>query len=484
MPEPLHVVFAASEMVPYMKTGGLADVVGALPKALARLGHRVTVFLPRYGPIGFPPGEFLGSVHVPLDAPPRSAGYYVAEPHPGVRVVFVEHPPFFDRATPYGPEGGGDWDDNRLRFAFFARAVLEFFRSRGERPDVFHAHDWQAGLLPVYLKAFYWDDPTLHRLPSVFTIHNLAYQGNFGFDTLDLLGLPWNLGTSHGLEYHGGVSFMKGGLLFSEKVTTVSPQYAREIQEPRKGYGLDGVLRERARDLVGIVNGVDTDEWDPGRDPALPAAYSADDLGGKAACKSELLRAFGLPEYPDLPLVGITSRLVGQKGFDIVTEAWWDFLQRPVRLVVLGTGEAAIRAGFADMARRAPDRVGVRFSYDPRLAHLIVGGADMFLMPSRDEPCGLSQLYAMRYGTPPIVHAAGGLVDTVEPWDPAAQTGTGFRFDTPDGTGFMWALDQALATWRERDAWRGLQRNGMRRDSSWESSARAYEQVYRWVTGG
>ncbi len=482
MPEQLHVVFAASEMVPYMKTGGLADVVGALPKALARLGHRVTVFLPRYAPIAFPPGAFLGAVHVPLDTPARSAGYYAAEPYPGVRVVFVEHPPFFDRATPYGDDRG-DWPDNRLRFAFFARSVLEFFRSRGERPDVFHAHDWQTGLLPVYLKAFYWDDPTLHRLPTVFTVHNLAYQGHFGLDTLDVLGLPWNLGTSHGLEYHGGVNFMKGGLLFAEKVTTVSPQYAREIQGKEKGYGLDGVLRERARDLVGIVNGVDTDEWDPASDKALPQTYSVDDLAGKAACKSLLLREFGLPEYPDLPLLGVTSRLVGQKGFDIVTEAWWDVLQRPVRLVVLGTGEPSIREGFARMAERAPDRVGVRFAYDPRLAHLIVGGADLFLMPSRDEPCGLSQLYAMRYGTPPIVHAAGGLVDTVEPWDAAARTGTGFRFDTPDGTGLIWALDQALAAWHDKGAWRALQRNGMQRDFSWEASARAYERLYRSLTG-
>jgi starch synthase len=480
MSERLHVAIAASEMVPYMKTGGLADVAGALPKALARLGHRVTVFLPRYGPIAFPPGEFAGSVHVPLDQPPRSAGFYVAQPFPDVRVVFVEHPAFFDRPTPYG-SGDRDWDDNRLRFAFFSRAVLEFFRARGERPDVFHAHDWQTGLLPVYLKAFYWDDPTLHRLPTVFTIHNLAYQGNYAFDTLEALGLPWNLGTSHGLEYHGGVSYMKGGLLFSEKVTTVSPQYAREIQGREKGHGLDGVLRERSRDLVGILNGVDYDDWDPRHDRHLPAHYSLEDMAGKAACKSELLRAFGLPEYPDLPLVGITSRLVPQKGFDLVTTAWYDVLQRPLRLVVLGTGEERIKDGFRQMAQRAPERVGLRFEYDARLAHLIQAGSDLFLMPSRDEPCGLSQMYALRYGSVPIVHSAGGLVDSIEPWNAAARTGTGWRFDTADGTGLMWAIDQALALWREPDSWRRLQSNGMQRDFSWERAARAYEDVYRAV---
>ncbi len=482
MPEPLHVVVAASEMAPYMKAGGLADVVAALPKALSRLGHRVTVFLPRYAPIAFPPGEFLGSVHVPVDSVTRSAGYYAAEPHPGVRLVFVEHPPFFERDKPYGNEQG-DWPDNRLRFAFFARAVLEFFRSRGERPSVLHAHDWQTGLLPVYLKAFYWDDPTLRRLPTVFTIHNLAYQGHFGLDTLDVLGLPWNLGTSHGLEFHGGVNYMKGGLLFSEKLTAVSPQYAREVQGREKGYGLDGALRERSGDLIGILNGVDYDEWDPRHDPHLTARYTPDDLSGKAACKAELLRAFGLPEYPDLPLLGITSRLVHQKGFDLVTGAWHDFLQRPLRLVVLGTGEPAVEDGFRHLAGRAPERVGLRLAYDARLAHLILGGADMFLMPSRDEPCGLSQMYAMRYGSVPIVHSAGGLVDTVEPWNAQTREGTGFRFDTPDGTGLMWAVDQALETWREREAWRRLQRNGMLRDFSWERSARAYEQVYRWACG-
>jgi starch synthase len=482
MPERLHIAFAASEMVPYVKTGGLADVAGALPKALARLGHQVTVFVPRYAGIPFPPGEFAGSVHVPVDAVARSAGFYVTSPHPGVSVVFVEHPPFYDRPTPYG-RGNHDYEDNRLRFAFLARAVLEYFRSRGERPSLFHAHDWQTGLLPVYLKAFYWDDPTLHRLPTVFTIHNLAYQGNFGKDTLDLLGLPWNLGTSQALEFHGGLNYLKGGLLFAEKVTTVSPQYTREIQRAEKGYGLDGVLRERASDLVGILNGVDADEWDPRHDRHLPATYSPEDMSGKAACKAELLRAFGLPEYPDLPLAGITSRLVPQKGFDIVTAAWWDVLQRPLRLVVLGTGDAAVQDGLRDMAARAPERVAARFTYDARLAHLIQGGCDVFLMPSRDEPCGLSQMYAMRYGTVPIVHSAGGLVDTVEPWNAATQAGTGFRFDTPDGTGLMWALDEALRTWRDAPAWRRLQRNGMQRDFSWERSARAYEQVYRSALG-
>jgi starch synthase len=258
MASPLHVAFVTSEAVPFMKTGGLGDVGAALPKALGRLGHRVTVFLPRYAPIAFPPGAFAGSVHVPVDAVHRSAGFYRRELAPNVEIVFVEHPPFFDRPNAYGA-GSRDYEDNRLRFAFLARASIEYFRSRGERPHVFHSHDWQGGLVPVYLKTFYWDDPTLHRMPTVFTIHNLAYQGNFPADTATVLGLPWNIARGDALEFHGGVSYMKAGVLFSELVNTVSPRYASEIQTPEMGYGFDGgILRSRAGDLAGILNGVTT----------------------------------------------------------------------------------------------------------------------------------------------------------------------------------------------------------------------------------
>jgi starch synthase len=474
----LHVVFATSELVPYMKTGGLADVSAALPKALAKLGHKVTIFVPRYGPIPFPPGELVGSVHVPVDDVRRSAGYYLTSLTKGVHVVFVEHSPFFDRPYAYGV-GNNDYEDNRLRFAFFSRAVLEYLRSRGERPHVFSAHDWQTAMLPVYLKAFYWDDPTLHRVPTVFTVHNLAYQGNFPADTLGVLGLPWNLGTRDALEFHGGISYMTGGILFSELVTTVSPQYAREIQGPEMGYGMDGVIRSRSRDLVGILNGVDYDDWDPSVDRFIVRRYSAEDLSGKAECKADLLREFGLPGEPDLPIVGIISRLVAQKGFDVVVRAWWDLLQRPLRMIVLGTGEPAVQDGFRALAERAPDRFAVRFAYDNALAHKIEAGADMFLMPSRYEPCGLTQMYSLRYGTVPIVRSTGGLVDTVDPYDPATGQGTGFRFDYPDGTGLLWALDQALAVYQDRDAWQRLRRNGMSKDFSWERSARSYVDVFR-----
>ena len=478
MQDALHIAFVTPEMAPFVKTGGLADISAALPKALARLGHRVTVILPRYGAISFPPGEFMGSVHVPVDGLARSAGYYRRLMEDGVEVVFVEHPPFYDRAVLYG-----EYEDNRLRFAFLARSALEYFRSRGERPSVFHAHDWQTGLVPVYLKAFYWDDPTLHRTPSVFTIHNAAYQGQFSMDTLGVLGLPWNLGTSAALEHHGSISYLKGGTVFAELVSTVSPTYAREIQGPEHGFGFEGVIRSRAPDLVGILNGVDYDEWDPRHDRRIARAYSAEDTSGKAACKADLLRAYGLAEQPDLPVVGITSRLVWQKGFDIVARAWWDFLQRPLRMVVLGTGDHEVQAGLRHLQDRDPRRFAVRFAYDESLAHKVVAGADIFLMPSRSEPCGLTQMYALRYGTIPIVRSTGGLADTVVPYDAARGTGTGFRFDTADGTGLVWALDQALGVFQDRPAWRGLMRRAMASEFSWDRSAREYVTLYRRAMG-
>lgn len=474
MSDTLHVAFVTPEMVPYVKTGGLADISAALPKALVRLGHRVTVVLPRYYPIWFPPGEHVGSVDVPLDGVSRSAAFYRTRTEAGVDVVFVEYPEFYGRSVIYG-----DYEDNRLRFAFLCRAALEYFRSRQERPSVFHAHDWQTGLVPVYLKASYWDDPTLGRMPSVFTIHNVAYQGQFGMDTLGLLGLPWNLGTSFALEYHGAISYLKGGTVFSEIVNTVSPTYALEIQGPEHGFGFEGVVRSRAGDVHGILNGVDYDEWDPRIDPHIARGYSVEDLAGKAACKADLLRTYGLPEFPDLPLVGVTSRLVWQKGFDVVAGAWWDILQRPLRMVVLGTGDLGIQEGLRHLQHRDPDRFAVRFAYDEALAHKVMAGSDLFLMPSRSEPCGLTQMYALRYGTVPIVRSTGGLVDTVEPYDAAKKAGTGFRFDTPDGTGLMWAIDQALAAWRDKKAWAALQKRGMAKEFSWERSAGEYLRLYR-----
>jgi starch synthase len=467
----LHVAFVTPEMGPFAKSGGLADFSAALPKALARLGHRLTVLLPHYGSSA--PGEAVGSVPVPLDGGvTRSAGYSRLRTEDGVEVILIAHPPLFDRPRLYG-EG-----DDRLRFAFLARAALEYFRLRGERPNVFHAHDWQGGLLPVLLRVFYADDPVLGGVPTVFTIHNIGYQGQFDMGTLGMLGLPGALGTLEALEYHGTVSYLKAGMVFSEMVNTVSPTYAREIQEAEHGFGFDGVIRSRASDVVGILNGVDYDEWDPCHDPHIAQPYSAEDAAGKTACKADLLRRYELPEFPDLPLIGVTSRLVWQKGFDIVAATWWDLLQRPLRMVVLGTGEQWVQEGLRHLQLRDPDRYGVRFVYDEPLAHRVMAGADMLLMPSRSEPCGLTQMYALRYGTVPIVRSTGGLVDTVERFDAARGTGTGFRFETADGTGLLWAIDRALAAWKAPEVWNGLRWRGMTCDFSWGRSAREYVALY------
>ena len=475
MNDALHVAFPTPEMAPFLKTGGLADVSAALPKALVRLGHRVTVVVPRYGQIEPIPGELVGAVQVPLGDSARTASFYRTLTDDGVEVVFVDHPPFFDRPVPYG-----EYDDNRIRFAFLARAALELFRARRERPSVLHAHDWQTGLVPVYLKAAYAEDPVLRRVPSVFTIHNVAYRGQFGLDTVALLGLPWILGTPDALGLEDSVSYLKGGTLFAESVSTVSPTYALEIQGPEHGLGFEKVVRSRAEAVVGILNGVDYDEWDPRVDRYVVKRYSvADAAAGKAANKADVLAAFGLAASPELPLVGVISRLVWQKGLDIVANAWWDLMRRPLRMVVLGTGEPAVQEGLAALARRDPSRFAVRFAYDESLAHRIMAGSDVFLMPSRSEPCGLTQMYALRYGTVPVVRATGGLADTVEPFDAAAGTGTGFRFEQADGTGLMWAIDRALGAFQDRAVWEGLRRRGMARDFSWERSAREYVELYR-----
>jgi len=478
MPERLSISIVASEMVPFAKTGGLADVLGALPKALARLGHAPTVFLPRYARIERSAGELVGTVHVPLGVGAPEAAFLVRTEPPGVRIVFVDQPGFFDRPKLYG-HGNHDYADNAERFAFLVRAALEFHRSRAERPDVFHAHDWQAALLPVYLKAFYWSDPVLGRCPTLFTIHNQAYQGNFPLSALSALGLPWHLATPGALEYYGGLNYLKAGILFSELISTVSPTYARQIQGPEHGLGLDGVLRSRATDLFGILNGVDGDLWDPRHDPFITAAFSPTNLSGKAACKRDLLEAFGLPAEPDLPLFGVVSRLVAQKGFDIVVGAWYDFLERPLRMVVLGTGEPQVEKGVEELCRRAPDRFAVRLVHDEGLAHKLVAGSDMLLMPSRFEPCGLTQLYAQRYGTVPIVHATGGLADSVEAFREDKDSGTGFRFEHADGTGLVWAVDEALQAYEEKATWRRLMQRGMAQDFSWERAAASYVGLYR-----
>jgi starch synthase len=456
----MRILMVASEAIPFAKTGGLADVLGALPAALARLGHQVDVVIPRYRGI---------SLHE------TDSG--------GARVVFLDNPHYFDREFPYGV-GNQDYDDNAARFAFLSRGALEWAASTGERYDVVHAHDWQAGLVPVLLATAFGSHPTLGGTPSVFTLHNLAYQGLFAPGWLPALGLGPEMLRVDGLEFWGRISYLKGGILFSRMITTVSPRYAAEIQTPEFGFGFDGILRSRSRDLVGILNGIDYDQWDPERDVHLPAPFSASYLEGKAECKRAVLDTFGIP-VSDLtmarPLVGMISRMVDQKGFDLVAAVADRLPTLEASFVMLGTGERRYEQMWRTLAARHPERIGARIGFDEGLAHRIEGGADLFLMPSRFEPCGLNQMYSLRYGTVPVVRATGGLADTVRNYDPRTGAGNGFSFEpyTPDA--LYGTLRSALDIYKDKDVWRRLQVTGMREDNSWDGAAHKYVQVYERV---
>jgi starch synthase len=402
---------------------------------------------------------------------------------PGARAMLVECPLLYHRSGLYN-NGQADFEDNALRFAFLVLAALEWAAREAVPIDVVHAHDWQAGLVPAYLRQHFARHAALGQVPSVFTIHNLAYQGLVDKSWLPRLGLGWDLFTVNGLEFWDRVSLLKSGVNLSDAVTTVSPTYAREIQGPEFGFGFDGVIRARADVLTGILNGVDVDTWSPDRDPFLPQPFTAKLLAGKPAAKRAVLEAFGLPlDDATLarPLVGIVSRLVDQKGFDLIARVARDLPDLDASFVVLGSGDTRHEQMWRALARYRPEQFGVSIGFDERLAHLIEGGADMFLMPSRFEPCGLNQLYSLRYGTVPIVRATGGLVDSVQPWDSATKRGTGFLFTEYSGEALLAAIGAALRTFAEPAQWRRLQQNGMKKDYSWDRSAREYVKVYKRV---
>jgi starch synthase len=379
----------------------------------------------------------------------------------------------YDRDGLYGFDSA-DYPDNPRRFAVLVRAALEFIARRGPRLSVVHAHDWQAALAPVYLETLYAGHPVLGGLASVFTIHNLAFQGIFEADWLPRLDLGWDLFTIDRLEYWHRISLLKGAIVYADVITTVSSRYAEEIQTPQLGFGFDGILRTRAADIAGILNGIDINEWDPARDRFLPRPYGVQDLSGKAAAKAALLTEYGLPasaESLERPLVGMVSRMTDQKGFDLIAALADDLPRLDARFVILGTGEPRYQDLWTALASRYPDRIAARIGFEERLAHLIEGGADMFLMPSRFEPCGLNQMYSLRYGTVPIVREVGGLADTVTPRN-------GFIFKEYTAGALLEALGRALAAYKDRVQWQALQLAGMRADHSWDRSAREYVKMY------
>jgi len=472
----MKILFVSSEGLPYSKTGGLADVVEALPKALVEAGHDVVVLLPRYRGNKII-ATVISSVTVALGDHLRFPAIAEAPEVSGVRYYLVDDPEFFDREQLYGDKKG-DYPDNAERFTEFSRVAIEFAK-RVWLPDVIHCHDWQSALVPVLLRTQYSDDPAVRNLPVVFTIHNLGYQGLFPAIELTRIGLPVTLFTTDQLEYWGKVNFLKGGLIFSDYLTTVSKRYAKEIQTPEYGCGLEGVISNRADRLVGILNGVDYSIWSPEADTFIAQNYSAHNLDGKKVCKKSLLEAFGLPaDNADRPLIGIISRFADQKGFDLIAEIGADLTQENVALVALGTGQPEYEKLFKGLAEKYPARVGVKIGYDNALAHRIEAGADMFLMPSRYEPCGLNQIYSLRYGTVPIVRATGGLDDTIQNFDPKTQQGTGFKFEEYSGSALLKCIRAALNAYREPKTWRTIIANGMAKDFSWKASATAYVTVY------
>ena len=461
----------SSEAAPLAKTGGLADVVGSLPHYLRSSGDDTAVVIPRYGSIDLTGARRVyDSLPVHLAAARYDTVIYQAPAE--YPLYLVDCPPLYGltRKGLYG-ESGVDYPDNHIRFAVFARAALGVARHLF-RADVLHCHDWQAGLVPAYLKTTFATDPTFVGVKTLCTIHNLGYQGLFPKTAMAEAALDSSLYRPDGMEFFGRVSYLKGGIAYADALNTVSPTYAREIQTPEYGFGLDGALRVRSDVLTGILNGVDYREWSPDVDPLIPANYGPDDLSGKRTCKEHLLAEFGLPpEAMDRPLIGIVSRFTRQKGTDILSEAADQILAEDTYMVALGTGEPEYEDFFRDMASRHPGRVAVHVGFDNALAHRIEAGSDMFLMPSRYEPCGLNQIYSLRYGTVPVVRATGGLDDTIE-------DGTGFKFREYSGQALAGAVRAAVQAFASRENWEAMMRLGMTRDFSWNSSAAAYSALY------
>lgn len=472
----MKILFVASEALPYAKTGGLADVIEALPRALVKLGHELAVFLPRYREIK-PTSVVLPSMTVPLGTRLRFPAIANGGVHRGVRYFFLDDPFYFDREGIYG-DRNREYPDNAERFTEFSRAAIELAKQIW-MPDVVHCHDWQTAMVPVLLKTSYGDDPVVRDLPVIFTIHNMGYHGLFGREVLDRAGIPASVFHPGGIEFFGNVNFLKGGLVYSDYLTTVSRKYAEEIQTSEFGFGLEGVVRTRADRLTGILNGVDYSTWSPERDTLIPEKYSAKNLEGKRACKEALLDELKLlKDNPNRPVLGIVSRFADQKGFDLIARIVRELLHEDVVIAVLGTGDRRYEELFRALAADFRGKVGAVIAYSDRLAHLVEAGSDIFLMPSRYEPCGLNQIYSLRYGTVPVVRATGGLDDTIESFDLEHGTGTGFKFWEYSGGALLHAIRQALHQYSNEGVWKRIQLNGMAKDFSWNTSAAEYAKLY------
>lgn len=474
----MRIAMISSEIGPFAKTGGLADVVSALSTTLERRGHELCLVMPAYRPVlegGFPLEETPTPLAVRISDQLVEATVLKARLGNHIAVYLIRADRYFDRESLYST-AVEDYPDNAERFAFFSRGALEVLR--GHAVHIVHCHDWQSALAIFFLKAQAQLYPELRSTKTVCTIHNLGFQGLFAQTDWHLLNLEGRWFNPRHLEFFGKINYLKGGLVFADKITTVSPAYAQEIMTHEQGFGLEGVLRQRARDVVGILNGVDYDQWNPESDRYLPAHYNFRDLTGKRACKAHLQQRFGLPERPGVPLIGIVSRLTAQKGFDLVERAIAPFLERDIQLVAIGSGERRYEEFFTNLAARYPRKMNVHIGFDEAIAHQIEAGSDLFLMPSLYEPCGLNQMYSLKYGTIPIVRAVGGLKDTVEDYDAILGTGTGFVFGPYGAAAFRRAIHRALQAYADKPAFAALSQRAMRKDFSWDRSAKAYASLY------
>jgi starch synthase len=480
----LKIVFIASECVPYAKTGGLADVAGALPGALRELGHDVIIVMPLYGSIdrskfGIHPA--LSPMGVWMGDTQEWCAVYSATNPDGVPVYFIEFERYFQRAGLYHDAEFNDYLDNPRRFAFLTRAGLQLCKDIGFKPDIVHAHDWQTALASAYLKIWDWNDSLLGGAASILTIHNVGYQGKYPASDYDYTGLQWGNFTAEKFEDHGAMNYLKGGIYYADMVNTVSPNYARETRTPELGYGMAMYLNDKGDRYLGILNGVDYSDWNPAVDTLIPARYTPQDLSGKAICKAELQRRFKLDVDPHVPLVGVVSRFADQKGLDLLAEAIERIANNMrVQFAILGSGDKVLEAFYGQLPKRYPGWIGSHIGYSNELAHWIEAGSDFFIMPSRYEPCGLNQIYSLKYGTLPIVRATGGLDDTVQQYDESSGQGTGFKFWDASAHAIYYAVGWAVSTFFDRPDHIGqMQQQAMAEDYSWEKSAQEYVAAYQ-----
>ena len=483
MAQKLKILIASSEVYPFAKTGGLADIAGALPKALKQLGHDVRVVMPKHKCVAqCPPGiRPMGlDVDVPIGGIRKKGFLYSSHLNKNIPIYFVGNETYYYRDPIYGTRHG-DYPDNAERFIFFCRSVFETCKSIGFHPDIIHCNDWQTGLVPAYLKTVYAKDKWFKNTRTIFSVHNLGYQGNFPSYELKTAGLPFSIFTPGGVEFYNHFSFLKSALVFADLLTTVSPTYAKEIQTKAFGFKMDGILRQRSEDLFGILNGVDYQEWNPESDPCIKKNYTPENRAGKLACKRNLADLFSLKVDDDTPIFSMVTRLSSQKGIDLVIETLGDILSEETAFVVLGSGDLMYEDYFLKISKKFPDSVGVHIGFDETLAHQILAGTDFLLMPSQYEPCGLTQMYSLKYGAVPVVRSVGGLADSIKEFSHKTLRGTGFKFKKFAPGNLRRAVQKAVSVYRQKDQWQKLALNDMNANFGWDRAAKKYCQLYRRV---